>query len=143
MGALWAKWRKKPSTSDILEDIRTEIRSIDEFKRDTAAWHKKLIGYLLAYFSVLYLVSALIAYFRYYHDPAWRDFASQFKLMLPFLVAPLMSHRRLTTKKGRSTLGLGTGGGLEMGNGVKKCVCLLYTSPSPRDLSTSRMPSSA
>ena len=23
------------------------------------------------------------------------------------------------------------------------CVCLLYTSPSPRDLSTSRMPSSA
>ena len=25
----------------------------------------------------------------------------------------------------------------------KKCSCLLYTSPSPRDLSTSRMPSSA
>ena len=25
----------------------------------------------------------------------------------------------------------------------KRCVCLLYTSPSPRDLSTSRMPSSA
>ena len=24
-----------------------------------------------------------------------------------------------------------------------KCICLLYTSPSPRDLSTSRMPSSA
>ena len=23
------------------------------------------------------------------------------------------------------------------------CICLLYTSPSPRDLSTSRMPSSA
>ena len=27
--------------------------------------------------------------------------------------------------------------------GVKKGICLLYTSPSPRDLSTSRMPSSA
>ena len=26
---------------------------------------------------------------------------------------------------------------------LKKDVCLLYTSPSPRDLSTSRMPSSA
>ena len=25
----------------------------------------------------------------------------------------------------------------------KHCICLLYTSPSPRDLSTSRMPSSA
>ena len=27
--------------------------------------------------------------------------------------------------------------------GIKMCICLLYTSPSPRDLSTSRMPSSA
>ena len=26
---------------------------------------------------------------------------------------------------------------------AKVCTCLLYTSPSPRDLSTSRMPSSA
>ena len=26
---------------------------------------------------------------------------------------------------------------------LKACACLLYTSPSPRDLSTSRMPSSA
>ena len=28
-------------------------------------------------------------------------------------------------------------------NGLQYCDCLLYTSPSPRDLSTSRMPSSA
>ena len=28
-------------------------------------------------------------------------------------------------------------------NGAGKSTCLLYTSPSPRDLSTSRMPSSA
>ena len=26
---------------------------------------------------------------------------------------------------------------------IVRCTCLLYTSPSPRDLSTSRMPSSA
>ena len=26
---------------------------------------------------------------------------------------------------------------------INDCICLLYTSPSPRDLSTSRMPSSA
>ena len=29
------------------------------------------------------------------------------------------------------------------GTGTISCDCLLYTSPSPRDLSTSRMPSSA
>ena len=28
-------------------------------------------------------------------------------------------------------------------SGIVQVVCLLYTSPSPRDLSTSRMPSSA
>ena len=28
-------------------------------------------------------------------------------------------------------------------NGLQNKICLLYTSPSPRDLSTSRMPSSA
>ena len=31
----------------------------------------------------------------------------------------------------------------EMGRAARRYVCLLYTSPSPRDLSTSRMPSSA
>ena len=35
---------------------------------------------------------------------------------------------------------LAVGQGSRMG---LKCACLLYTSPSPRDLSTSRMPSSA
>ena len=33
------------------------------------------------------------------------------------------------------------GGGV--GNNARGTACLLYTSPSPRDLSTSRMPSSA
>ena len=30
-----------------------------------------------------------------------------------------------------------------LSGGQQDCTCLLYTSPSPRDLSTSRMPSSA
>ena len=34
-------------------------------------------------------------------------------------------------------------GGPAGGDGGKGASCLLYTSPSPRDLSTSRMPSSA
>ena len=32
---------------------------------------------------------------------------------------------------------------MDFKNGVPRHRCLLYTSPSPRDLSTSRMPSSA
>ena len=41
-------------------------------------------------------------------------------------------------------VGVRVGMGCEMGMGEDESgVCLLYTSPSPRDLSTSRMPSSA
>ena len=36
-----------------------------------------------------------------------------------------------------------SGSGYSLGGGVGIKTCLLYTSPSPRDLSTSRMPSSA
>ena len=49
-----------------------------------------------------------------------------------------MAHSALCTvphRGGMSAEGVGDGAGVN--------VCLLYTSPSPRDLSTSRMPSSA
>ena len=73
--------------------IRKDLEVIEEFKQSTQAWHKKLIGYLLAYFSVIYLVAALIAYFKYFTNPVWREFspfASQLRLLLPFIVAPFM-----------------------------------------------------
>ena len=48
---------------------------------------------------------------------------------------------------GQTVLYLGAGAGedavMAARHGAKVTCCLLYTSPSPRDLSTSRMPSSA
>jgi len=94
MGAVIAKlWRRKKSTRDVLTKIREDLEVIEEFKQSTQAWHKKLIGYLLAYFSVIYLVAALIAYFKYFTNPVWREFspfASQLRLLLPFIVAPFI-----------------------------------------------------
>ena len=52
--------RRKKSTRDVLTKIREDLEGIEEFKQSTQAWHKKLIGYLLAYFSVIYLIAALI-----------------------------------------------------------------------------------
>ena len=82
--------RRKKSTRDTLEKIRDDITNIEEFKQSTQAWHKKLIGYLLAYFSVLYLIAALVAYFKYFNNPAWRDIPSQLQLYIPFIVAPFL-----------------------------------------------------
>jgi len=94
MGAVIAKlWRRKKSTKDVLTKIREDLEGIEEFKQSTQAWHKKLIGYLLAYFSVIYLIAALIAYFKYFTNPVWREFspfASQLRLLAPFIVAPFI-----------------------------------------------------
>jgi len=73
-----------------LTKLRDDLLDIEEFKQSTQAWHKKLIGYLLAYFSVIYLIAALIAYFKYFSHPAWRDFTSQLQLYTPFIVAPFI-----------------------------------------------------
>ena len=90
MGAIIAKFRHKQSTREFLKKIQTELDSIDEFKRSTQASHKKVIGYLLTYFSVLYFLAALIVYFKYFYHPEWQDLQSQLQLFLPFLVAPLL-----------------------------------------------------
>ena len=44
---------------------------------------------------------------------------------------------------GEGTLWVGEHNSIYFVDIKKKKICLLYTSPSPRDLSTSRMPSSA
>lgn len=83
-------FQTKKSTAEVLDSIAEEIGGIEEFSRDTQAWHKKLIGYLLAYFSILYLFSACVAYFRYLGHKDYQDFVSQLKLMMPFIVAPVL-----------------------------------------------------
>ena len=82
--------RRKKSTREVLEKIRDQISDIEEFNQSTQVWHKKLIGYLLAYFSVLYLLGALVAYLKFFNNPAWRDITSQIQLLAPFIVAPFM-----------------------------------------------------
>lgn len=90
MGAIWTRIWGKPSTKDVLERISVQLSDIEDFKRDTQAWHKKVIGYLLLYFSSLYFLAAAVVYFRFFHDPEWRHWSDQLKLFAPFLVAPLI-----------------------------------------------------
>ena len=56
---------------------------------------------------------------------------------------PRRGESRGPRKKGVDYKALGLGDCIDCTMCVQVCPCLLYTSPSPRDLSTSRMPSSA
>ena len=80
----------KTSTKDLLEKITAQLKDIESFNRDTQAWQKKVIGTLIAYFSVLYFLAIIFAYYNYYNDAEWQDPQARLKLFLPFLVAPLM-----------------------------------------------------
>ena len=80
----------KNSTKDLLEKITAQLKDIESFNRDTQAWQKKVIGTLIAYFSVLYVLAIVFAYYNYYNDPEWQDVQARLKLILPFLVAPFM-----------------------------------------------------
>jgi len=90
MGALIGKFWGKTSTKDLLEKITGQLKDIESFNRDTQAWQKKVIGTLIAYFSVLYVTAILFAYYNYYNHPEWQDIQARLKLILPFLVAPLI-----------------------------------------------------
>jgi len=90
MGALLGKLWGKTSTKDLLEKITAQLKDIESFNRDTQAWQKKVIGTLIAYFSVLYFLAIIFAYYNYYNDAEWQDPQARLKLFLPFLVAPLI-----------------------------------------------------
>ena len=59
------------------------------------------------------------------------------------LLGEIPEIRNLFVCCGLNSIGIGSGGGVGKATAEWMMNCLLYTSPSPRDLSTSRMPSSA
>jgi len=97
MGFILSKFRKKKSTFEVLEALETEITSISKFKANTVVWQKKVVGYLVTYSIVIYLLLALLVYFKLF--PAAGSKKDQLLLLLPFLVFPglIWALRRLLT----------------------------------------------
>jgi len=88
MGWVLSKFRKKKSTMEVLTKLESDIRSIVEFKASTAQTQKKVVGHLVTYSIVIYLLGAIFAYFKLF--PAARTTKDQLLLLLPFLVAPFL-----------------------------------------------------
>jgi len=88
MGWILSKFRKSKSTMEVLTKLEAEINGIIEFKACTAQTQKRVVGYLVTYSIVIYLLVAIFAYFKLF--PAARTAKDQLFLLLPFLVSPLL-----------------------------------------------------
>ena len=73
------------------------------------------------------------------------NFKNEFNLQIPILLAPMPNATPPELAAAISNKGgMGACGALFLGaKEIRSWVCLLYTSPSPRDRQKSRMPSSA
>uniref|UniRef100_A0A5F8GSM8 Endoplasmic reticulum junction formation protein lunapark n=1 Tax=Monodelphis domestica TaxID=13616 RepID=A0A5F8GSM8_MONDO len=86
MGGLFSRWRAKPSTVEVLENIDKEIQELEEFREKNQRLQKLWVGRLLLYSSVLYLFTCLVVYLWYLPD----EFTARLTMTLPFFAFPLI-----------------------------------------------------
>ncbi|XP_055966115.1 endoplasmic reticulum junction formation protein lunapark [Sorex fumeus] len=86
MGGLFSRWRTKPSTVEVLENIDKEIQALEEFREKNQRLQKLWVGRLILYSSILYLFTCLIVYLWYLPD----ELTARFAMTLPFFAFPLI-----------------------------------------------------
>lgn len=86
MGGLFSRWRAKPSTVEVLENIDKEIQALEEFREKNQRLQKLWVGRLIIYSSILYLFTCLIVYLWYLPD----EFTARLVMTLPFFAFPLI-----------------------------------------------------
>lgn len=86
MGGLFSRWRAKPSTVEVLENIDKEIEALEEFREKNQRLQKLWVGRLIIYSSVLYLFTCLIVYLWYLPD----EFIARLAMTLPFFAFPFI-----------------------------------------------------
>ncbi|XP_036401044.1 endoplasmic reticulum junction formation protein lunapark-A isoform X1 [Megalops cyprinoides] len=86
MGAIFSRWRAKPSTVDILEGIEKDIQTLEEFREKNQRLLKLWVGRLLLYSSLLYLLTFIVVYFWYLPE----QWTGRLILALPFFIFPVL-----------------------------------------------------
>ncbi|KAF7992455.1 hypothetical protein HCN44_001780 [Aphidius gifuensis] len=86
MGVIFSRFRKKKTTIEILEDLDTQIKKIEQYGTTTEQRHKKIVGTLLIYSVLLYIVTAVVFYFYFF--PA--SLYDQLFYITPLLIFPLL-----------------------------------------------------
>nr|XP_045594910.1 endoplasmic reticulum junction formation protein lunapark-A-like isoform X2 [Procambarus clarkii] len=95
MGLIISRFRKKQSTKDLLEEIQKNVEAIEEYRETTEQRQKKLVGSLVLYSIVLYLVAAVVFYFYYFPN----KLRERLLYATPFIIFPFLiySIKRLLT----------------------------------------------
>lgn len=86
MGAVFSRWRAKPSTVEILEGIDKDIQILEDYSEKYQRQLKIWVGRLLLYSSLLYLITCIVVYFWYLPE----QLMGRLILSLPFLIFPLL-----------------------------------------------------
>ncbi|KFM72904.1 hypothetical protein X975_11550, partial [Stegodyphus mimosarum] len=86
MGVLFSRFRSKPSTKELLEDLEKEIEALEEYKRSTELQQKAVVRSLVFYSVLIYIIVAGV--FLFYSFPVTtRD---RIVYSIPLLVFPLL-----------------------------------------------------
>ncbi|XP_032397168.1 endoplasmic reticulum junction formation protein lunapark-B isoform X1 [Etheostoma spectabile] len=86
MGGLISRWRKKPTTIELLEIHEKEIKELEEFRTKNQRLQKLWVGRLLLYSSVLYLLTSLVVYCLYLPE----QWLPRLAMTLPFFIYPVL-----------------------------------------------------
>ncbi|XP_029461701.1 endoplasmic reticulum junction formation protein lunapark [Rhinatrema bivittatum] len=86
MGGLVSRWKAKPSTVEVLEDIDKKIQALEEFREKNQRLQKLWVGRLLLYSSVFFLLTCLIVYLWYLPE----EWTARIIMTLPFFAFPVI-----------------------------------------------------
>lgn len=92
MGMILSRFRKKKTTIEILENLDSKIKEIERYGYTTEQKHKRIVGTLILYSVILYIITTLIFYFYFF--PA--SLYDQIFYIIPLLIFPILI---LLTKK--------------------------------------------
>ncbi|TGZ53583.1 Uncharacterized protein DBV15_05136 [Temnothorax longispinosus] len=92
MGIILSRFQKKKTTIEILENLDAQIKDIQQYGQTTEQRHKKIVGTIIIYGVILYIMIAFIFYFCFF--PA--SLYDQLFYITPLLFFPILI---LLTKK--------------------------------------------
>ncbi|XP_012532211.1 endoplasmic reticulum junction formation protein lunapark-B isoform X2 [Monomorium pharaonis] len=86
MGIILSRFQKKQTTIEILESLDKQIKDIQQYGQTTEQRHKKIVGTIIIYGVVLYIMIAFIFYFCFF--PA--SLYDQLFYITPLLLFPIL-----------------------------------------------------